>query len=59
MILKSHLLSMVVYAFFVCVVLALIKRDEWKARVRYALTLFFFMVIGALAFGWIMYLFII
>jgi predicted branched-subunit amino acid permease len=58
MIFESHLLSMVVYAFFVSLVLALIRRTEKKARVRYGLTLFAVMVAGALAFGWFMFLFI-
>jgi len=58
MIFESHLLSMVVYAFFVALVLALIRRSTTKERVRYGLTLFGLMVAGALAFGWFMYLFI-
>jgi len=58
MILKSHILSMILYVFFVCTVLALIRRDERKARVRYAASLFLIMVVGALVFGWFMFLFI-
>lgn len=58
MILKSHILSMVLYAFFVCIVLALIRRDERKAQIKYALSLFIIMVIGAIVFGWFMFLFI-
>lgn len=58
MILKSHLLSMIIYAFFVCVVLALIRREKRKIQIKYALTLFIFMVLGALLFGWFMFLFI-
>jgi len=58
MIFQSHLLSMIVYAFFVCVVLALIRRREKKAQLRYGLSLFLIMVVGALIFGWFMYLFI-
>jgi uncharacterized membrane protein len=58
MILKSHLLSMIIYTFFVCVVLALIRREERKTQIKYALTLFLFMVLGALLFGWFMFLFI-
>jgi uncharacterized membrane protein len=57
MILRSHLLSMIIYAFFVAVVLSLIRRDDTKSRLRYALSLFLIMVVGALAFGWFMYLF--
>jgi hypothetical protein len=58
MILESHLLSMVLYAFFVALVMSLLRREGRKARVRYGLTLFLIMVAGALAFGWFMYLFI-
>ncbi len=57
MIFESHLLSMVIYAFFVSLVLALIRRDDRKSRIRYGLSLFLIMIAGALAFGWFMYLF--
>jgi uncharacterized membrane protein len=57
MILKSHLLSMILYAAFVCIVLALIRRSERSSQIKYALSLFFLMVVGALLFGWFMYLF--
>jgi hypothetical protein len=58
MILESHLLSMIIYAFFVSIVMALIRRTEKEERIRYGLTLFLVMVAGAVAFGWFMYLFI-
>jgi predicted PurR-regulated permease PerM len=58
MILKSHLLSLIFYAFFVCIVLAIIRRRERKAQIRYFVSLFLIMVVGALLFGWFMYLFI-
>jgi len=58
MIIESHLLSMVAYAFFVSLVLALIRRPDKKGRIRYGLTLFAIMTAGALAFGWFMFLFI-
>jgi len=57
MIFRSHLLSMIVYAFFVSVVLSLIRRENPKSRFKYGLSLFLFMVVGALAFGWLMFLF--
>lgn len=57
MIWKSHLLSMIIYAVFVCIVLALIRRDDRKSQIRYALFLFLIMVVGGLLFGWFMYLF--
>ncbi len=58
MIWKSHLLSMILYAIFVCVVLALIRKDEKRAQIKYALSLFLIMVLGAILFGWFMYLFL-
>jgi hypothetical protein len=57
MIFRSHLLSMIVYAFFVSVVLSLIRRDDPMSRLKYGLSLFLIMVVSALAFGWLMYLF--
>ena len=58
MIFESLLLSMVVYAFFVALVLALIRRGDTKARLKYGLVLFAVMTVGALAFGWFLFLFI-
>jgi hypothetical protein len=58
MILQSHLFSMVVYAFFVAVVLSLLRRCERKAQIRYGVVLFLIMVGGAIAFGWFMFLFV-
>jgi hypothetical protein len=57
MIWKSHLLSMIIYAIFVCIVLALIRRNDRKSQIKYALFLFLIMVVGGLLFGWFMYLF--
>ncbi len=54
----SLLISMVIYSAFVSSVLALIRRNEKKSQIRYALSLFLIMVVGALAFGWFMYLFV-
>lgn len=58
MIFASHLVSMIIYAAIVSLVMALIRRDEKKARVKYGLTLFLIMVVGSLAFGWFMFLFV-
>lgn len=49
---------MIIYAFFVCIVLAIIRRHERKAQIRYFISLFLIMVAGALLFGWFMFLFI-
>jgi len=48
---------MVLYAVFVCIVLALIRREERKAQIKYGISLFLLMVLGAIAFGWFMRLF--
>ena len=58
MILESHLLSMIVYSFFVALVLSLIRRADLKGRLRYGLLLFVVMTVGAIAFGWLMFLFV-
>lgn len=58
MIFESHLLSMVLYAAFVALVMALIRRPDVKSRLRYGLVLFGVMTAGAIAFGWLMFLFI-
>jgi hypothetical protein len=55
---ESHLLSMVVYAAFVSLVLALVRRPDPKSRLKYGLVMFAVMTFGALAFGWLMFLFI-
>lgn len=54
MIFKSHLFSMIVYAFFTSLVLSLIRK-EGKERIKYAITLFLIMVLGSIAFAWFMY----
>jgi len=54
----SLFVSMVIYSAFVSSVLALIRRNEKKAQIRYGLSLFLIMIVGALAFGWFMYLFV-
>jgi hypothetical protein len=58
MIFESHLLSMIIYAFFVALVLSLVRRADLKERLRYGLLLFTVMTVGAIAFGWLMFLFI-
>lgn len=58
MILQSHLFSMILYAFFVSIVLALIRRNDRRSQIKYGLSLFLIMTLGALAFGWLMYLFV-
>jgi len=57
MIFRSHFLSMAVYAALVSVVLAFLRRDEKKGRLKYGLVMFGVMAGGAVLFGWLMYLF--
>jgi hypothetical protein len=58
MIFRSHLLSMALYALLASMVLALIRRNDLKDRVKYGVSLFLIMVLGAVAFGWFMFLFV-
>jgi hypothetical protein len=48
---------MIIYAFFVCTVLAMIRRKERKDQIKYGIILFSIMVAGSILFGWLMYLF--
>ncbi|MGB9893009.1 MAG: hypothetical protein ACPLRA_01245 [Candidatus Saccharicenans sp.] len=57
MILESHLFTMIIYAFLVSVVLCLIRRTDFKSRLKYFLSLFLIMILASIAFGWFMYLF--
>jgi hypothetical protein len=57
MILESHLVTMVIYAFLVSVVLSLIRRPDLKSQIKYGITLFLIMILASIAFGWFMYLF--
>ena len=56
MIFKSHLLTMIVYAFIVSIIIALIRSDEKKEIIRVGIRLFLMMVGGVILFSWIMYL---
>jgi hypothetical protein len=58
MIFESHIFSMFIYAALVSTVLALIRRNNKKEQIRYAVSLFLIMTAGAILFGWFMYLFI-
>ncbi|MCP2604879.1 hypothetical protein NLC29_01820 [Candidatus Aminicenantes bacterium AH-873-B07] len=56
MIFKSHFISMVIYAALASLVLALIRRNNLKDQLKYGFFLFLIMVLGAILFGWLMYL---
>lgn len=51
----SHFLLLVVFAFFVSVVFAVLMRDEPRAQVRTGATLFGGFIGAALVLGWLMY----
>ena len=52
---RSHLLHMVLYSSIVSTFLALLFRDDPRARMRFGAMLWFVMVGGALALAWAMY----
>jgi hypothetical protein len=47
---------MVIYAALASLVLALIRRNNLKDQLKYGFFLFLIMVLGAILFGWLMYL---
>jgi len=47
---------MVIYAAFASIVLATIRRNNIKEQLKYGLFLFIIMILGAILFGWLMYL---
>ena len=49
---------MAIYALLASVVLALIRKNDLKGRIKYGISLFLIMVLGAIAFGWFMFLFV-
>jgi hypothetical protein len=49
---------MILYSLLVCIVLALIRREKRKDQIKYGLSLFLIMTVGAILFGWFMALFI-
>lgn len=51
----SHVLLLVVFAFFVSLVFAVLMRDEPKAQLRTGATLFGGFIGAALVLGWLMY----
>ena len=51
----SHLLLMVLFAFFVSLVFAALLRDEPREQLRTGAMMFGAFVIAALAMGWLMY----
>jgi hypothetical protein len=52
---KSHLLLMVLFAFFVSLVFAVISKDDAREQVRFAGTMFGGFMLAAIVLGWLMY----
>jgi undecaprenyl pyrophosphate phosphatase UppP len=51
----SHFLLLVLFAFFVSVVFAVLLRDDPRAQLRTASTMFGGFIVAALVLGWLMY----
>jgi hypothetical protein len=51
----SHLLILVLFAFFVSVVFAVLLRDDPRAQIRMGAKMFGGFIAAALALGWLMY----
>lgn len=51
---RSHFYTMIIFAAIVSVMMAFIRFDEKKDIIRYACRLFLFMVVGVIAFSWLM-----
>ena len=52
---QSHLLLLVLYAFFVSLVFALLSYDDAKAQLRFGAMLFGGFIAAAIVLGWLMY----
>ena len=51
----SHLLLMVLFAFFVALVFALIAKDEFREQLRFGGLIFAGFIVTAVALGWLMF----
>jgi hypothetical protein len=51
----SHFLLLLLFAFFVSLVFAVLMRDELQAQLRFGALLFGGFVAGAIVLGWLMY----
>ncbi len=52
---RSHLLLLVLFAFFVSLVLAVLGRDDPKEQLRFGGVIFATFVVAAVVLGWLMY----
>ena len=51
----SHILLLVVFAFFVSLVFAVIAKDDGREQLRFGGLMFVGFVVSALVLGWLMY----
>ena len=52
---RSHLLLLVLFAFFVSLVFAVIAKDEARDQIRFGGLMFAGFLASAIALGWLMY----
>ena len=52
---QSHLLLMVIFAFFVSLVFAVIARDDVREQLRFGALMFGGFLASAVVLGWLMY----
>jgi len=52
---QSHFLLLVLFAFFVSLVFAVIAKDDTPSQLRFGALMFVGFVVSAVALGWLMY----
>ena len=52
---KSHLLLMMLFAFFVSLVFAVISKDDMREQARFGGMMFGGFMVAAIVLGWLMY----
>jgi prepilin signal peptidase PulO-like enzyme (type II secretory pathway) len=52
---QSHLLLLVIFAFFVSLIFAVLTKDEIREQLRFGALLFGGFVLSAIVLGWLMY----
>jgi hypothetical protein len=52
---QSHMVLLVVFAFFVSLVFAVIAKDETRDQLRFGGVMFGGFLVSAIALGWLMY----
>ena len=52
---RSHLLLLILFAFFVSLIFAAIAKDDVRQQLRYGAVMFAGFVVSAVVLGWLMY----